>query len=47
MWNDYAKNLRAAEIWRGAKFANAPAGMTVEALTNRDGKQAHTMAEKE
>jgi hypothetical protein len=46
MWNNYLKNLRGAEVWRLAKFANPRAGMTVEALTDKDGNQANTNAEK-
>jgi len=45
--NDYLKILTGAEVWRAAKFANPWAGMTVEALTDRDGKQANTIAEHE
>ena len=45
MWNDYRRNLRGAAVWRGAKFANPRAGATVEALTDRDGKQANTTTE--
>jgi hypothetical protein len=47
MWNAYLKNLRGAEVRRGAKFANPGSGMTVEALMDRDGKHATTIAEKE
>jgi len=47
VWNDDLKNLGVAEVWRAQKFANPRAGMTVEALTSRDGKQANTIAEKE
>jgi len=41
------ENLRGAEVWRAARFANPQAGMTVEALTDREGKQANTSLEKE
>jgi hypothetical protein len=34
-------------VWRAAADANPGAGMTVEALTDRDGKQANTSLEKE
>jgi len=34
-------------MWRGARYTNPQAGMAVEALTNRDGKQANTSLEKE
>jgi len=42
MWGDYLQNLRGAEVWRAARYVNPRAGMTVEALTDRDGKQANT-----
>jgi hypothetical protein len=38
MLDDYLKNLREAEVWRAARFANPQAGATVETLTHRDGK---------
>jgi hypothetical protein len=44
MWNDYLKNQGGAEVWTAAKFANPRAGMTVDALTDRDGNQANTIA---
>jgi hypothetical protein len=47
MWNDYVKNLRRPEVCRAAKSANPRAGMTMEALTDRDGKQANTIAQKQ
>jgi len=47
MWNEYLLNLRGGEVWWAAKFANPQAGDTVEALTDREGKHAKTMAEKE
>jgi len=47
MLNDYPKNLRGAEVWRPAKFANPWAGLTVETLTDRDGKQTNTITDKE
>jgi hypothetical protein len=46
MWNDYLKNLRGAEVCRAAKFASPQAEMTLEALTDRDGKQPNTIAAK-
>ena len=42
MWSDYLKILRGAEVWRAAQYANSRAGMTVEASTDREGKQANT-----
>jgi hypothetical protein len=47
MWNDYVQNLRGGEVWRVAKFTSPLAGSTVEELTDRDGKQSNTIAEKE
>jgi hypothetical protein len=47
MWNEYLLNLRWGEVWRAANFGNPRAGDTVEVLTDREGKQANTMAEKE
>jgi hypothetical protein len=41
------QNLRGAEVWRVALYANPQIGMTVEALTDREGKQANTEYEKE
>ena len=46
MWDDYLQNLKRAEVWSGARYANPRAGTTVEALTDRDGKQANTSLEK-
>jgi len=47
MLSEYLLELRGGEVWRRAKFTNPQAGATVEALTDREGKQAYTMAEKE
>ena len=47
MWDDYVQNLRVGKVRRAAKFTNPRAGATVEALTDREGKQANTIAEKE
>jgi len=47
MWNDYMRDLRGAEGWRAAKFRNPWAGASREAMTDRDGKQANTITEKE
>jgi hypothetical protein len=46
MWSDYLQNLRGAEVWRAAKYVNPWAGATVEALMDREGKQANTAIEK-
>jgi len=34
-------------VWRAARYATPRAGMTVEALTYREGKRANTSLEKE
>jgi len=47
MWTEYMQNQRGAEVWRAARYANPRAGMTVEALTDREGKHANTSQEKE
>jgi len=47
MWSDCLEHLRGAEVWRAARYANPRAGMTVEALKDREGKQANTSLEKE
>jgi hypothetical protein len=47
MWNDALQNLKGGEVCRAAKFTNRRAGATVEVLTDREGKQAITIAEKE
>jgi len=47
MWSEYLQNLREAEVWSAARYANPRAGMTMEALTDREGKQANTSVEKE
>jgi len=40
------RTLGGARSWRAAKFTNPRAGATVETLTDREGKQANTIAEK-
>jgi len=47
MWSEYLQNLRGADVWRAARYANPRAGMIMEALTDREGKQANTSMEKE
>jgi len=47
MLSEYWQNLKEAEVWRAARYANPWAGTTVEALTHKDGKQANTSLEKE
>jgi len=41
------QNLRGAEVSRAARYSNARVGKTVEASTDREGKQANTSLEKE
>lgn len=40
-------NLRGAKMWRAAQYTNTWAVMTVEALMDRDGKQANKPMEKQ
>jgi len=47
MWSNYLQNLRGAEVWNAARYPNPRAGMTVQALTDRECKQANTALEKE
>jgi len=47
MWSDSIQNLRGAEVWRAAQYANPGAGATVEALTEREGWQANSILERE
>jgi len=47
MWSDYLKNLRGAEVWKAAQYANTRAVMTAEALTDREGKLGNTSLDKE
>jgi hypothetical protein len=47
MWNEYLNILRGAEVWGAVNFAIPWTGMTVEALTDRDGKQENMIAVKE
>jgi len=47
MWSKYLQNLGGAEVGRAAQYANPRAGMTVQGLTDREGKQAYTSQEKE
>jgi len=42
MWSEYLQNLTGAKVWKAARYANPRAGMTVEAMTDREGKQANT-----
>jgi hypothetical protein len=41
------QNLWGAEVWTAPRHANLPPGTTVEALTDREGKQANPSFEKE
>jgi hypothetical protein len=47
MWSQYLQNLRGDEVCRAAGYANHRAGMTVETLMDREGKQVNTATEKE
>jgi len=47
MWCEYLLNLRGAEVWRAARYANPRSGMTVGALTDKEGKQANTSQKNE
>jgi hypothetical protein len=47
MGSDYLQSLRGDAMWRAAQYANPTAGMTVEAITDSEGKQANTATEKE
>jgi len=47
MWSDCLKNFRGAKVWRGARYANPRAVMTIEALTDREGKEANTSLGRE
>jgi len=47
MWGDYLQNLSGAERWRALRYVKPRAGTTVEAITDRDGKQAKTSLEEE
>jgi len=44
---DYLHNLREDMVWKVARYANPRADMTIEALTDRDGKLANTSLVKE
>jgi len=46
-WGDYLRNPWGEEVWRAARYVNPRAGTTLEALTDRDGKQANTSLEKQ
>jgi len=47
MWSESLQKLRGAEVCGAVRYANPRAGMTVEALTDREGKEANTSQEKE
>jgi hypothetical protein len=46
-WSDKLQNLLGAEVWRAAHCANPRVGMTVEASTDREGKEVNPATEKE
>jgi hypothetical protein len=45
MCSDSLENLSGAEVWTAAQHANPQASMTVEASTDREGKQEKTATE--
>jgi len=47
LWSDLLKNFRRAKVWRGARYVNPRAVMTMEASTDREGKEGNTSLEKE
>jgi len=47
MRSDWLENFWGAEVWVASHCANLLAGVTVEALTDREGRQANTSLEKE
>jgi len=47
MWSDYLQNLRGGDVRRAVKYVDPRAGSKVEALMNREGKQANTAIEKD
>jgi hypothetical protein len=47
MFGNYLQNVTGAEECRAARYSNPRAGTTMEALTDRDGKQSNTSLEKE
>jgi len=47
MWRDYIEQVTGAEVWRAAPYANLRPGATMQALTDREGKQTKTILEKE
>jgi hypothetical protein len=44
--SEYFQKLSGAEKWRAAGYANLRTGMTMEALTDGEGKMANTATEK-
>jgi len=47
MRSDEVQNLRGAEFWRAAQYANCRAGTTVEPSMDPEGKQANIATGKE
>jgi hypothetical protein len=43
----YFQHIVGAEVWSAARYVNPLAGLTVEALTDGEAKQANTALEKE
>jgi len=47
MLSGYLQNLSGAEVWSAARYPNPRVGTIVDALTDREGKQANTSLQKE
>jgi len=47
MCSKYLQNQTRAKVWKAPRYTNPKAGMTGEALPNRESKNAHTSLGKE
>ena len=47
MLTELLRNLLGGKVWEAARYMNPWAGMTVESFTDREGKQAKSLLEKE
>jgi hypothetical protein len=47
MWNIYLQNRMGAEVCWAVKFSMPPARATIQALTDRNGRQGNTITENE
>jgi hypothetical protein len=47
MWSEYLRNLKGAEVWRAARYANHRPGTTMEAITDRGGMEPNRLLEKQ